>query len=254
MLFKKWNILLILVISVTILMASGSSATLLDLTTPGSMGTINGTIFITPPTITSGTGLIDSFLRIQANGKAPSEQGYNTDGALEFDTKGGAFTHSLQLSALQSNIATIGGIDYYEFVLDVNESPGNGIITLHEFEIYLDPAPNNSGYPVIGTLVYDFDVGPDGDSEVKLDYNNFSGSGKLDLFALVPTSHFGADLNQYVYLFSKFGLPDDFVDDGFEEWAHKTTGTFTSVPEPVTILLFGTLCLLGLGLSRKKEN
>ena len=187
----------------------------------------------------------------------PTESGYNTDGTLEFDTKGGIFTHSLQLSALQNTVVSIRGINYFEFVLDVNESPGNGLITLHDLEFYIDSAPDNSGYPTIGTLAYDFDIGPDGDSSVIVDYNNFPGSGKLDLFALVPTSYFGTDLDKYVYLFSRFGEPDNLVDDGFEEWAYKLEGTFTPsdpVPEPATALLFivGIVGLFGTGIKRKR--
>jgi hypothetical protein len=238
------------------LLVANADALQLDLTAPGSSGTINGTIFITPPTVTSGTGLIDSFLRIQASNQ-PTEAGYNTDGTVEFDTKdGGGFTHSLQLSAIQTNIVDIGGTNYYEFVLDVNETPGNSLITLHDLEFYLDPAPDNSGYPAIGTLVYNFDVGLDGDSSVIIDYINYQGSGKLDLFALVPTSYFGTDLTQYVYLYSMFGEPDGTVDDGFEEWAHKEEGTFTPpdpIPEPATALLFitGIMGLFGMGIKRK---
>jgi len=237
------------------LLVANAGALQLDLTVPGSSGSINGSIFITPATITSGTGLIDSFVRMQAANKA-SESGYNTDGALEFDTKGGLFTHSLQLSAIQNTVVNIKGTNYYEFVLDVNETTGNSLITLHDFEFYLDANPDNSGYPALGTPVYDFDIGPDGDSSVIVDYNNFTGSGKLDLFALVPTSYFGTDLDQYVYMFSSFGQPDEVVDDGFEEWAYKLEGTFTPpdpVPEPATLLLFitGLIGLFGIGIKRK---
>lgn len=254
------------------LLVSNADALSLDLTTLGESGTINGTIFYTPSTVTSGTGLIDSFLRMQA-ANTLSESGYNTDGKLEFDTKAGGFTHSLQLSDLQTNIVDIGGTNYYEFVLDVNETPSNGLITLFDFEFYIDHAPDNTGYlsGSLGTLVYDFDFGQDGDSSVTVDYNNFQGSGKLDLFALVPTSYFGTDLGQYVYLYTGFGPPDDVVDDGFEEWAHKSIGTFTPpdpvpptppdpipptepTPEPATALLFiaGIMGFFGVGLKRKR--
>jgi hypothetical protein len=237
--------------------ASSANATVLDLTTIGSSGTLNGGIFSSPSVITSGTGLIDSFLRIQASGKKAEESGYNTDGALEFDTKSGAFTHSLLLSAIQTNIVNVGGTDYYEFVLDVNETTPDSLITLLDLEFYIDPSPSKTGYPALGTKVYDLDIGADGDSEVRLDANNFSGSGQLDMLALIPTSLFGSDLTQNIYLYSKFGQPDG-VDDGFEEWAHKETGTFTPrdnvIPEPSTLLLLGTGLLGLVAISRKKRK
>src|SRR6185312_12042783 len=37
----------------------------------------------------SGTGVFNSFVRVQAN---PQESGYNTDGTLEFNTSGGTWT------------------------------------------------------------------------------------------------------------------------------------------------------------------
>jgi hypothetical protein len=241
--------LMFLILPVVIgLAVANADALALDLTSPGSSGTINGTIFYTPLIDTSGP--IDAFLQIQA-GHAASEAGYNTDGTLEFETKS---AHSLQLSAIQTNIVDIYGVNYYEFVLDVNESANNSLITLHDFEFYIDANSDNSGYPGIGTLVYDLDAGPQGDSSVTVDYNNF-GAGNIDLFALVPTSYFRTDLTQYVYLYSSFGQPDDIVDDGVEEWAHKIEGTFTPpepIPEPATALLFLMGIMGFLGIKRKR--
>src|SRR2546430_1422760 len=59
-----------------------------DLTTTGAHATINGTIFAQfTDNSAAGTGLIDSFLRVQNTG---AESGYNTDNkTTEFDTKDG---------------------------------------------------------------------------------------------------------------------------------------------------------------------
>src|SRR5262245_41359498 len=49
----------------------------LDLTTSGAMGTINNALFYQFTKSSSGTGVINSFVRIQSNRSV--EQGYNTD-------------------------------------------------------------------------------------------------------------------------------------------------------------------------------
>ena len=53
------------------------SATL-DLTARGSSGAINGAEFVQFDARPTGTGVIDSFVRVQALGNTSSEQGYNT--------------------------------------------------------------------------------------------------------------------------------------------------------------------------------
>src|SRR2546430_1905376 len=70
--------------------------TVVDLTTAGSSGAILGAQFLEGTGITSGTGLIESFVRLEKDG---IEQGYNTDSRpVQFDEKTDAtFTHSIQL-------------------------------------------------------------------------------------------------------------------------------------------------------------
>src|SRR5437868_2716071 len=45
----------------------------------------------------SGTGTFTPFVRVQGS---PSEQGYNTDGTTQFDTKVGNWTHSIKVSQI----------------------------------------------------------------------------------------------------------------------------------------------------------
>src|SRR5262245_11232416 len=63
------------------------STTPLDLTMRGSEGTIEGAVFQQCDAQPTGTGVIQSFVRVQtANAKSSVEQGYNTDGRpLQFD-------------------------------------------------------------------------------------------------------------------------------------------------------------------------
>ena len=102
---------------------------------------INGGLFFTDEQQPTGTGFIDSFLRIQSN---TSEQGYNTSdrpvedpNQVKIDPN---FTRDITLGEVGTK--TIGGIVYYEFFLDINEPAAtNGTkhnITLDQLEIYAD--------------------------------------------------------------------------------------------------------------------
>ncbi len=185
----------------------------------------NGTLFQTyvPPSST-GTGTINSFLRIQANG---FESGYNTDGSpLAFDTKAGTFTHSINLISIP--VVTIDNVQYRQFNIDLNESnSGVDPISLQNFKIYTASSPTLVGLsPALNTfangsatLRYNLDGG--GEVTVTLtDWN--TGSGKGDYAILVPNAAFGSALgSDYVYLYAEMGRKGgsgDSSDGGFEEW------------------------------------
>lgn len=212
-------------------------AVVLDLTTEGSWGTINEAIFQQFDGNPTGTGNIDSFIRIQASGV---QQGYNSDGRpVQYNEDTSTqWNHSLLLSDIP--IVTNGGIDYREFLLDINQN-GQNILSLDKVEVYLEATSNILGHPSnFGTPVYDLDAGED--SWIKLNYLLNAGSGQGDMLVYIPDSVF-TGLNEYVYLYSRFG--DNFAaDDGFEEWAYGVDGPI--IPEPATVLLLGlgTLVLL----------
>ncbi len=119
--------------------------------TPTTGNTIfdQGAIFAQINVQPTGTGVIQSFLRLQ---NTPTEQGYNTDARdynnggnytgvggvkTQFDEKSDPnFTRSIQLSAVP--IVKIGNINYREFFLDINENaadPGH-LISLDQLEIF----------------------------------------------------------------------------------------------------------------------
>jgi hypothetical protein len=209
-----------------LLFAIPAYGTLLDLTVEYE-GTINGAMFqrFSPETST-GTGLVEPFVRVQGKGV---QEGYNTDGTVEFDTKSSVWTNSLLLSDVA--VVPVEGVNYRGFLLDINQSKGSrSLLSLDELKVYLEPSGNLSAYPEsFGSPVYDLDSGED--SWVKLDTGLAgSGSGSGDMLALIPDSVF-AGSGQYVYLYSKFGM-NESCNGGFEEWA-------TQVPEPGTLLFLG---------------
>ncbi len=221
---------------------SSVHAAVLDLTTPGSWGTVNGGIFRQFDGNPTGTGTIDAFVRIQAFGV---QQGYNTDGRpVQYDENSAAqFTHSLLLSSIP--ILSDDGTNYREFLLDINQN-GQNILSLDKIEIYLEATGDLLNHPTnFGAPVYDLDAGED--NWIKLDYSLNGGSGQGDMLAYIPDSLFTGS-NQYVYLYSRFG-ENSVADNGFEEWAYGVDGPV--IPEPATILSLGLGALI---LIRKRKS
>ncbi|MGH2394296.1 MAG: hypothetical protein ACRDGH_12535, partial [Candidatus Limnocylindria bacterium] len=77
----------------------------------------------------AGTGTFNSFVRIQGS---PTESGYNTDATgqgLEFDTKGGNWTHSILVSDIP--VVNISGTNYWELFADINDGNNTELISLN---------------------------------------------------------------------------------------------------------------------------
>jgi hypothetical protein len=241
------------------LSTANASAAVVDLTPgSGSTGTINGATYSFNK-LRGGTGNIQSFVRIQATG---TEQGYNTtvssNSALPFNETYGSFTHNLQLNEIP--IIEVSGVDYFEFLLDVNESSGGGneFISLDLVQIYTSPTPgqNTTNVATLGTLRYDMDAGPN--SHVRLDYSLNSGSGTTDMCLYLPISFFaGAAITDYVYLYSQFGGQGTIsgqkygTSDGFEEWALEVMDDSVFLPEPATLALFALAPLFAIRSPRR---
>jgi hypothetical protein len=225
----------------------------------------------------TGTGLIDSFVQIgQRGGNKTIVDAYNTTvNNTLFNGQSDQFNHALALSSVP--IKSIGGIDYREFNLDINQTGASPKITLDDVQVYLTNANNsNQGttdLSQLGTLIYRMDGLTGNDSNtILLDFSLNNGSGSGDMTMLVPDSLFVGGGNSVV-LYSHFGA-DTFGgtnygnNDGFEEWfvckdkktkaplACTTTGqtsaTFGQTPEPASMILFGMGLILGAGRLSKR--
>jgi uncharacterized protein (DUF2141 family) len=188
----------------------------------------------------SGSGIFDSFVRVQEN---DDEKGYNTDGDLEFDTKAGAFTHSIKVSEIPLvPCASLDGLQTgaglcWELFADLNESDSTKQITLDALEVYLTSegavvnddgdGPDLTGYPFSGNTAKVFDS----DDQVRINDVN-QGSGRGDLRYLVPVTGISIPGNcgygnaacmTYFVLYSEYGFTDGAYDSdgGFEEWKVK---------------------------------
>jgi len=239
------------------------ASVLVDLTAAGggtatlTGGTTTGTILdATSAPTTVGTGVIDSFVRLQTNGN--SELGYNTDGNPANDEKNGNFTHSLLFSSLDT--ATKPG--YVTFLLDINQLDNSPLLSLDAIQFYAAASPSltSVGTPSPATLFYNLqdvtsavcaaggvcnNASANTHDAITLNYTNNKGSGNgFDMFLYVPTSVF-AGVNTaatpYFYLYSQFGALGGSLttNDGFEEWA-RFSSTGQSVPEPISSTLVGT--------------
>ena len=245
-------------------------AAVLDLTAINSFGFLNGAFFkwTDLDRNATGTGLINPFVRLSTN--HDTEQGYNTDGRpLAFDENNSPqFTKSIQLGGVP--LVNINGTDYREFLLDINEPDrsGAGLLSLDKVQIYLNPtsgALNTSTLADLGALVFNLDIGPDGDSYARLNADLNPGQGKGDYFMYVPDSLFIGAGTQYVYLYSYFGT-HDINDSGFEEWSHRIVTNPTCeqtrtcdgnpppvIPEPSSLLLMGS-GLFGAAIRFKRKR
>jgi len=211
------NASLLLPIVSFVVLSVAASGEVVDLTGTNNTGRINRAEFDWTPEQPTGTGLIQPFLRVQAN---TTEQGYNTSGGTPFDEKSGPWTHDLQLSDLK--LVQIGKVMYYEFLLDINEPGGSkSLITLDRLEFYTSIIPSQTTTDVssLGTLRWSLDYRED--SYILLDAARNHGSGSGDMYAYIPVKAFaGALPSDYVYMYVRFGdLVGATSEGGFEEWA-----------------------------------
>ncbi len=227
-------------------LAGIAQATVVDLGSSGS-GTITnqyGTaIFQTNNDHPTGTGVYNPFLTLQNNGW---EQGYNSSTG-NFDTKREPqWNHEIRFSDLQTT--TINGMQYFGFSVDINEPNGSKAgISLDGLSIWTSATTQNStstdanGFfnGSLGTLRYDM-----GANQVLYnDQNTGSGGGDINIY--IPVSAFaGAQANDFVYMYQRWGNSDMTSQGGFEETS--LIRGLAPVPEMSTIFpIVGLIVAVG---------
>jgi hypothetical protein len=247
--------------TLTLSIAVSASAATCDLTTDGSScgPLLYNAIFQEVSPQPTGTGYIDSFLRLQERGQ---QEGYNTSARpFQQDQKNPLnFTHDLLLSEVPVKI--IDGVAYREFFLDINESNGRNreLLSLDELRIYLSPQGELDSYDstteTLNGLTAIYDLDDTADNWIKLDYSLNHGSGSGDMVAYIPDILFTGPDSQYVYLYSRFGdQPGHESDAGFSEWWVGPAALVTTpIPEPATLLLVGTGITLAVRRRQKRSR
>jgi len=191
-------------------------ATTVTLTVEGQSGALNGAAFTEVPTQPTGSGVLGSFLRIQANG---SEAGYNTGGGTPLHDKSGVSLNNGDISVSQFSGNSV--------LLDVNEpnATSKTLVTLTGLQVYTNPTHNltTTNISSLGTLRYDMGTG--NSVVIEADLNHGSGSGDVQI---VFPSNFLASAapTDAVYLYATFSGSQG----GFEEFL-LVSGT--TVPPPV---------------------
>lgn len=243
----KRNFTAALIAAGMLTIASLAQATVVDLIN-NDQGTVTnqyGTaIFQFTQPQPTGTGVIDPFLRVQANG---TEQGYNTSGGTPFDDKAGIWTHDIKFSDLQSTAVLVNGITYYKILVDLNEPNGTkSTISLENLQFYTSATGSKTTTDLsqLGTLRYSLDTSTSNNS-VSFDAARNNGSGSGDAFIYIPASAFaGTNPNDFVYMYVNFGSADETTAGGFEEFA--LVRNLTPVPEMSSLFpIVGLLVAVG---------
>src|SRR5438874_6569718 len=221
----KRNFIAALVAAGMFAVAGIAQATVVDLTCASGCKDIGSftnqygtTIFQFTQPQPTGTGYIDPFLRVKANG---TEQGYNTSGGTPLDDKCGPWTHDIHFSDLQGTAVTKNGTLYYVVMVDLNEPNGaKSTISLENLQFYTSAngSATTTNVSSLGPLRYSMHTSC-GDNQVLFDAARNNGSGSGDAFFYIPASAFaGTNANDFVYMYVNFGAADTTTAGGFEEF------------------------------------
>jgi|GEM_PF-4846210 len=199
-----------------------------DLTFDGASGTINGGVFMTG-LFQQVPDQFSSFLEIRHNGV---EQGYNTNGNLQFDERDVQnSTHAILLAEVPIVIGdgsngTVEGVAYREFRLNLAEAGSTKqYLSLDALQIWQQESGSltnftpGAGFAGAHTnyLAYDLDAGGDRWIGLKEGLNG-NGAVQTEFTILIPDEYFINDpAHRYVTLYSKFGVQDGWAADSSSE-------------------------------------
>jgi len=211
------------------------------LTVPGSPpGSPLSALFTAIKIGPTGTGVFQPFLRIQQAGNNTTELGYNSNNITDDAKPPVNFTHDLPFSSLVT--VNIGGINYYQFYLDMAQSGAQPTIDLTKFDLGIGPASQSvvgaTTAPTFTLLAWSL-----GAHDITMTDVN-PGNGFADVQIDIPTAAFGATTSGNVILYAGFSN----ANSSFEEF-----GTFPNrVPDSgATVALLG-LAMIGLAAFRAK--
>jgi uncharacterized repeat protein (TIGR01451 family) len=188
-------------------------------TAPGAT-LADGTIFYTwkddpLKSSSSGTGIFDPFLTLQ---RSDSQSGTNLFNGSNYATGDAISSSDNRTSLLEISkipMVGLGGMQYLEIRLDLNEVGGGGgpkaEVRLTDLKIYGSNDPTLSSFSGMAPL-YSLDT--ETLNTTVYMWDDFNGSGRSDVVMLIPKSYFASN-PQYLFFQANFSG----TDGGFEEFS-----------------------------------